>query len=55
MKILIAGGEPTGAQLAAILLEQGHTVNLIEHRRDVLDQLHQEISTKRSTKTMLPI
>ena len=46
MNILIAGGDPTGAQLAIHLLESGHTVRLVEHRRDVLALLHQELPTE---------
>jgi trk system potassium uptake protein TrkA len=46
MNILIAGGDPTGAQLAALLLEQKHTVCLVEHRRSVLAQLHLDLPTE---------
>ena len=46
MKVLIAGGDPTGAQLASLLIEQNHEVCLVEHRRDVLDQLHLELPTE---------
>ena len=46
MNVLIAGGEPTGAQLASLLLEQKHQVCLIENRREVLDQLHLELPTE---------
>jgi len=46
MKVLIAGGNPTGAQLASLLLEQNHEVCLIEHRHDVLAQLHLELPTE---------
>jgi len=46
MNILIAGGDPTGAQLAALLLEQDHKVCLIEHRKDVLALLHLELPTE---------
>lgn len=46
MNILIAGGDPTGAQLAALLLEQDHKVCLVEHRKDVLAQLHLELPTE---------
>jgi trk system potassium uptake protein TrkA len=46
MKVLIAGGDPTGAQLASLLLEQKHEVCLVEHRREVLAQLHLELPTE---------
>ncbi len=46
MKVLIAGGNPTGSQLASLLLEQNHKVCLIEHRLDVLAQLHLELPTE---------
>ena len=46
MNVLIAGGDPTGAQLASLLLEQKIEVCLVEHRREVLDQLHLELPTE---------
>ena len=46
MKILIAGGDATAAQLAALLLEEEHTVTLVEHRREVLAQLHLDLPTE---------
>lgn len=46
MNVLIVGGEATGAQLAAILLDQKNNVCLVENRRDVLIQLHQELPTE---------
>jgi len=45
MNVLIAGGDPTGAQLASLLLEQNHKVYLVEHRREVLSLLHQQLPT----------
>jgi trk system potassium uptake protein TrkA len=45
MKVLIASGDPTGVQLASLLLEQKHNVILIEHRKDVLRLLHQQLPT----------
>jgi trk system potassium uptake protein len=46
MKILIAGGDATAAQLASLLIEQEHTVTLVEHRREVLAQLHLDLPTE---------
>jgi len=46
MRVLIAGGDSTGAQLASLLLEQDHEVCLVEHRREVLAQLHLELPTE---------
>jgi len=46
MKVLIAGGEPTGSQLASLLLEQNHAVCVVEHRPEVLCYLHQELPTE---------
>jgi trk system potassium uptake protein TrkA len=46
MKVLIAGGDPTGAQLASLLLEEKIEVCLVEHRREVLNQLHLELPTE---------
>jgi trk system potassium uptake protein TrkA len=46
MNVLIAGGEPTGSQLASLLLEQKHEVCIVENRRAVLDQLHLELPTE---------
>ncbi len=46
MFILIAGGGRTGAQLAHLLLSEGYKVRLIEHRRELLQHLHQELPTE---------
>lgn len=46
MFVFIAGGGRTGTQLAYTLLEQGHEVRLVEHRRDILSRLHREIPTE---------
>lgn len=46
MNVLIAGGDPTGAQLASLLIEQNHKVCLVEHRREVIAQLHHELPTE---------
>lgn len=45
MNVLIAGGDPTGAQLASLLLEQKHNVYLVENRKEVLGLLHQQLPT----------
>jgi trk system potassium uptake protein TrkA len=46
MRVLIAGGGPTGSQLASLLMEQNHEVCVVEHRPEILRQLHQELSTE---------
>ncbi len=46
MFVMIAGGGRTGAQLALLLLAEGHTVRLVEHRRELLTRLHQELPTE---------
>lgn len=45
MKVLIIGGEATGEQLAALLLNQKINVCLVENRQDILAQLHKELPT----------
>ncbi len=46
MFVLIVGGGRTGSHLASLLLQQNHTVRLIEHRPDILTTLHREIPTE---------
>src|SRR5262245_32589416 len=46
MFVLIAGGGRTAATLAALLVEQNHEVQIVEHRREVLVRLHQELPTE---------
>jgi trk system potassium uptake protein TrkA len=46
MFILIAGGGLTAAHLAMLLVQQQHQVRVIEHRRDVLTDLHRELPTE---------
>ncbi len=46
MKVLIAGGQPAGSQLASLLLEQKHEVCVVEHRPEILCHLHQELPTE---------
>jgi trk system potassium uptake protein TrkA len=46
MFVVIAGGGRTAAQLASVLVAQGHEVHLIEHRREVLVHIHRELPTE---------
>jgi trk system potassium uptake protein TrkA len=46
MRVVIAGGGRTGAQLASFLVAQNHEVLLIEHRRDILAHLHRELPSE---------
>ena len=46
MFVLIAGGGRTAAQLAALLVQEGHEVHLVEGRRDVLAHLHRDLPTE---------
>lgn len=46
MLVVIAGGGRTGAQLATLLVAQGHKVHLIEQRTEVLQRIHQELPTE---------
>ncbi len=46
MNVLIAGGGRTGARLANLLLNQNYKVRIIEHRRELLGYLHQELPTE---------
>jgi len=46
MIVLIAGGGRTGARLASLLINQKYKVRLIEHRRELLSHLHQELPTE---------
>jgi trk system potassium uptake protein TrkA len=46
MLVMIAGGGRTAAQLAALLLAQGHEVRVVEQRADVLAAVHQELPTE---------
>lgn len=46
MFVLIAGGGRTGTRLASLLINQNHKVRLIEHRRELLQHLHQELPTE---------
>ncbi len=46
MLVVIVGGGRTGATLAAVLLNQGHGVRVVEHRADVLAHVHRELPTE---------
>jgi trk system potassium uptake protein TrkA len=46
MFVLITGGGRTGAQLASLLIQQGHQVRLVEDRPQVLASLHRELPTE---------
>jgi len=46
MFVLIAGGGRTGARLANLLINQNYKVRLVEHRRELLGRLHQELPTE---------
>lgn len=46
MFVIIAGGGRTGSQLALVLLAAGHQVLVVEHRREMLTRLHQELPTE---------
>ncbi|MCA1899088.1 MAG: TrkA family potassium uptake protein [Chloroflexi bacterium] len=46
MFVFIAGGGRTGAQLAMQLIEQGHQIRMMEHRRELLTLLHRELPTE---------
>lgn len=46
MLVIIGGGGRTSARLAAVLHGQGHQVNLVEGRKEVLVHLHRELPTE---------
>jgi trk system potassium uptake protein TrkA len=46
MNVLIAGGGRTGARLANLMINQNYTVRLVENRRELLGNLHQELPTE---------
>jgi trk system potassium uptake protein TrkA len=46
MFVIIVGGGRTGSHLASLLLSQGHEVQVIEHRLNILANLHRELPTE---------
>jgi trk system potassium uptake protein TrkA len=46
MFVLIVGGGRTGSHLTSLLIAQGHEVRLIEHRANILANLHREVPTE---------
>jgi trk system potassium uptake protein TrkA len=46
MNVLIAGGGRTGVRLASLFINQDYRVRLVEHRRELLGYLHQELPTE---------
>lgn len=46
MEVIIIGAGRTGSQLANLLIEQNHSVHLIEDRRDYLSRIHRELPTE---------
>lgn len=46
MFVIIIGGGRTGSQLGHMLLDQGHTIRLIEDRPEMLHRLHRELPTE---------
>src|SRR5512145_2903856 len=46
MYVIIIGAGRTGAHLASLLIAQGHEVQVIEHRADILAYVHHELPTE---------
>jgi trk system potassium uptake protein TrkA len=46
MYVIIIGGGRTGSHLAALLIGQGHEVQVIEHRAEILSNVHHELPTE---------
>jgi trk system potassium uptake protein TrkA len=46
MYVIIVGGGRTGSHLASLLSLQGHEVRLIEHRPEILANVHNELPTE---------
>jgi len=43
MFVLIVGGGKVGSHLATLLIEEGHTIRIVEPRQEVLINLHREL------------
>ena len=43
MFVLIIGGGKVGSHLASLLIEEGHTIRIVDARSDVLTKLHREL------------
>ncbi|HEY4688408.1 MAG TPA: TrkA family potassium uptake protein [Anaerolineae bacterium] len=43
MFVLIIGGGKVGSHLGSLLIEEGHTIRIIEPRQEVLTKLHREL------------
>ena len=43
MFVLIVGGGMVGSNLASLLIEEGHTIRIIDQRPEVLTKLHREL------------
>src|SRR5512134_702847 len=46
MYVIIIGGGRTGAHLAALLIAQGHEIQVVEHRPEILANVHHELPTE---------
>lgn len=46
MYVIIIGGGRTGSHLASLLIAQGHEVQVIEHRPEILVNVHHELPTE---------
>jgi trk system potassium uptake protein TrkA len=46
MFVVIVGGGRTGTQLAKTLIQQNHTVHVIENRTDIISMIHHELPTE---------
>jgi trk system potassium uptake protein TrkA len=46
MYVIIIGGGRTGSHLASLLLAQGHEIQVIEHRPEILMNVHHELPTE---------
>lgn len=46
MYVIIIGGGRTGSHLASLLHAQGHKVYIVEHRHDILANMHRELPTE---------